>query len=139
MSEKRLFRLVHSEARRRAMSAVADAPDGYVVEVKEPTRNLEQNALMWVWMQAFSDQLDWPVNGDRVKLDPEEWKDILSAAFEQETQRVAMGLNGGMVLLGKRTSKFGRKKFADFITFIQATAADRGVEIDEESPEGVDA
>jgi hypothetical protein len=128
---KQHFVLVHSTARARAVCAVSDAPDGFIVEVREPTRNLEQNALMWVLPQAFSDQLKWPVNGDRVRLEPEEWKDILSAAFEQETQRVAMGLNGGMVLLGKRTSKFSRRQFADFTTFIQATAADRGVKLGE--------
>lgn len=131
---KQRFVLVHSTARARAVAAVCDAPDGFVVEVREPTRNLEQNALMWVLLQCFADQLAWPVNGDRVKLEPEEWKDILSAAFEQETQRVAMGLNGGMVLLGKRTSKFGRRQFAEFIEFIRATAAERGVNLNEVEP-----
>jgi hypothetical protein len=101
------------------------------VTVAEPTRNLEQNALMWVLLQAFSEQLTWPVNGAMVKLEPDEWKDLLSAAYRQEAQRVAMGLNGGMVMLGLRTSKMGRREFAEFIEFIQSVAVDRGVALDE--------
>lgn len=127
------FILAHDLARRRAVAAVAEAPAGYVVTVEEPRRNLEQNALMWVLLQAFSDQLVWPVNGQMVKLEAEEWKDLLTAAFRQETVRVAMGLRGGMVMLGTRTSKMGKQQMADFITFIQSEAADRGVELQEQA------
>lgn len=127
----RKFILAHDEARRRAVACVAEAPAGHVVTVAEPTRNLEQNALMWVLLHAFSVQLQWPVNGAMVKLEADEWKDILSAAYRQETQRVAMGLNGGMVMLGLRTSKMGKREFAEFIEFIGSVAADRGVVLDE--------
>jgi hypothetical protein len=131
VSDKRLFILAHPEARRRAMACVAEAPAGHVVTVQEPRRNLEQNALLWVLLQAFADQLEWPINGRMCRLEPEEWKDILSAAFRRETQRVAPGIDGGMVLLGLRTSKMGKREFGEFLEFVQATAADRGVELEE--------
>lgn len=131
MSDKKLFVLAHQESRRRCAEYIACAPDGHVVTVKEPTRNLEQNALLWVLLAAFSEQLKWPVNGAMVKLEPDEWKDVLSAAFRQETQRIAMGLNGGMVILGMRTSTMGKRQFAEFIEFVQSVAADRGVELEE--------
>lgn len=132
----KMFKLVHQQARENAARYVLrEAPDDYVVTIKEPTRNLDQNALMWVLLDAFSQQLLWPVNGAMVKLEPEEWKDLLSAAYRQESQRVAMGLNGGMVMLGLRTSKMGRREFAEFIEFIQATAADRGVALEREAVE----
>jgi hypothetical protein len=38
-----------------------------------------------------------------------------------------MGLSGGMVLLGQRTSKFSKAKFSDFLEFLHATAIERGV------------
>lgn len=133
MSEKKVFNLVHAEARRRALQYVAEAPEGYSVTVKAPARNLDQNSLLWVYLTAFSEQLLWPVNGAMVKLSPEEWKDVLSAAFANETQRIAMGLNGGMVILGLRTSQMSRRRFAEFVTFIQSVAADRGVELGEEA------
>ena len=130
MSKKR-FVLVHPEARRRAMAAVSMAPEGHVVTVQEPTRNLEQNALLWVLLTAFSEQLKWPVNGVMVTLTPEEWKDILSAAYKRESQRVAMGIDGGMVLLGLRTSQLSKREFAELIEFIQSVAVDRGVDLQE--------
>ena len=113
------------------MQCVADAPEGWVVTVREPTRNLEQNALLWVMLGAFAKQLQWPVNGQMVSLEADEWKDLLSAAFKRESQRVAMGLDGGMVMLGMRTSKMGKAQFGEFLEFVQATAAARGVILDE--------
>ena len=124
------FILAHHEARRRAMAAVADAPDGHVVTVAEPTRTLEQNAAQWPILEAFSRQLVWPVNGQMVKMTPDEWKDVLTAAFRKETVRVAMGMDGGVVMLGLRTSGFGKGKFSDWLDFLNATAAIRGVELE---------
>ena len=123
--------MAHAEARRRAMAAVADAPEGWVIRIDEPTRNLEQNALLWVLLSEFARQLVWPVNGAMVKLEPEEWKDILTAAYRQESQRIAQGLHGGMVMLGMRTSKMGKRQFGEFIAFVQSVAVDRGVVLDE--------
>lgn len=124
---KQVFNLVHNIARQRAAQAVMQAPDGFRVEVREPSRSLDQNAAQWPILQAFSEQLMWPVNGEMVKLEPEEFKDILTAAFHGETVRVAQGLNGGVVMLGRRTSKFGKKEFSEWIEFLHAAAAQRGV------------
>jgi hypothetical protein len=127
---KQTFVLVHETARKRALAAVTTAPNGFVTVVCEPTRNLDQNAAQWPILQAFSDQLVWPVNGRMETLTPEEWKDLLTAAFKREAVRVAMGLDGGMVMLGARTSKFGKKEFSDWLEFLHATAADRGVDLE---------
>jgi hypothetical protein len=127
----KVFVLSHTEARQRAAQYAILAPDGWSVRFSEPNRNLEQNAMMWALLERFSKQLKWPVNGEMVSLEPEEWKDLLSAAFKKETQRVAMGLDGGMVLLGMRTSRMSKPKFAQFMEFIQATAAQRGVDTSE--------
>lgn len=127
MSEKKYFRFVHDQARKLAAEFCMKAPDGWIVKFSEDLRNLDQNAAQWPILQSFSEQLLWPVNGQMVKMTAEEWKDILTAAFRQEQPRLAMGLNGGMVMLGQRTSKFGKKKFSEWLEFLQATAADRGV------------
>lgn len=124
---KKIFRLVHSQARELAQECVRNAPDGYIVTVAEPTRNLDQNAAQWPILQAFSEQLEWPVNGIMTKLDPHEWKDILTAAFRNESHRVATGINGGMVLLGQRTSNFSKAEFSDWLEFLHITASSRGV------------
>lgn len=127
---KKTFIMAHAVARAHALQAVEDAPEGYVITISEPTRNLEQNAAQWPILQAFADQLQWPVNGAMEWLTADEWKDILTAAFKRETVRVAMGLDGGMVMLGSRTSKFSKAQFSEWLDFLNATAAVRDVELD---------
>lgn len=123
------FILCHSEARNRALEAVRTAPDGWAVKVGEPTRNLEQNAAQWPILECFAKQKKWPVNGSLEWLSAEEWKDVLTAAFEKESVRLAQGLDGGVVMLGKRTSKFGKRKFSDWLTFLHATAAHFNIDL----------
>lgn len=127
---KRVFILSHEEARQRAALFLATAPQGYVVTFSEASRSLEQNAAQWPILEAFSQQLEWPVNGAMTKLSPEEWKDVLSAAFQGETVRLAFGLNGGVVMLGLRTSEMGKKRFSEWLDFLHSVAADRGVELE---------
>lgn len=127
--DKQVFYMVHDQARDNAVIAVRKAPAGYRVEVKEPSRSLDQNAAMWPILQAFAEQLKWPVNGVMSALSSDDWKDLLTAAFRQDCARVAPGINGGMVLLGARTSKFSKKEFSDFLEFLHSVAADRGVEV----------
>lgn len=130
--EKNVFFLAHAEARRRALACVSSAPDGWKVTVQEPPRNLDQNAAMWPILEAFSEQLEWPVNGRMVKMPPEDWKDVLSAAFRREQARLAMGLDGGVVMLGLRTSRMGKREFSEFLEFLHSTAVERGVVVYED-------
>lgn len=115
--------------RERALECVRTAPDGFAVTVAEATRSLEQNAAQWPILQAFADQIQWPVNGAMVSMEPSEWKDLLSAAFRRETVRVAMGLDGGMVMLGMRTREMSKSEFSEWLDFLHATAAARGVKL----------
>lgn len=127
---KKVYIMAHAQARSLAQEAVKNAPEGYAVTISQPTRNLEQNSAQWPILQAFADQLQWPINGRLEWLQPEEWKDVLTCAFKRETVRVAMGLDGGMVMLGSRTSKFSKAQFGDWLEFLNATAADRDVILD---------
>ena len=69
---KRTFIMAHNIARAGAIQAVQDAPEGYSVTIAAPTRNLEQNAAQWPILQAFADQLQWPINGNLEWMTPEE-------------------------------------------------------------------
>ena len=128
-----LFILAHDVARQRAIEAVRAAPTGFRVQISEPKRTLDQNAAQWPILEAFAQQLLWPVNGQMVKMTPEEWKDVLTAAFRKESARLAMGLDGGVVMLGMRTSKMTKAQFSDWLEFLHSVAAARGVELDERS------
>jgi hypothetical protein len=127
---KQYFRLAHDQARIGACQAVKDAPDGYIVIIDEPRRSLDANAAQWPILQAFADQLQWPINGRMEWMTPDDWKDVLTCAFKQETVRVAMGMDGGMVMLGQRTSKFSKAQFGNWLEFLNATAVDRDVRLD---------
>lgn len=126
---KRVFVLAHETARRNALQAVQGAPSGYAVTVGEATRSLAQNDALWGVLAAFSEQLEWPVNGRMTKLPADDWKHLLSAAFRKD-QRIAEGLDGGFVFLGQRTSQMGKREFSEFLEFAIATAAERGVDLE---------
>lgn len=119
---KRILKLTGQLARAAACREVMSAPDGYVVTVAEPTRNLEQNALMWCLLDCMAKQAEW----HGVKLNAEEWKDLLSAGLVQS--KVVPNLSGnGFVILGQRTSKLSKSQFAALIELIYAVGSDRGV------------
>lgn len=109
----------------------------WVLTIKPETRSQAQNRLMWPLLTCFSKQLQWPINGRMVHMEPDDWKDVLTAAFKGEAVRLAMGLDGGVVMLGQRTSKFTKAEFSDWIEFLFATAAARGVSLPA-MPEGWD-
>lgn len=97
-----------------------------MMSVKSATRSLEQNNLMWSVLTDLSKQVEWCVDGRMQKIDPEDFKDILSAGLKRE-QRVAAGISGGFVMLGQRTSKMTKGEMADLITLGHAFGAERGV------------
>lgn len=121
MSEKRIFRLVHEPARIGAANFAMQAPEGWVVTFAEPTRTLDQNALLWPLLEDVSQQVDWYNN----RLTAEEWKDVFTAALRKE--KVVPGINGGFVVVGQRTSKMGKREFSDLVELIYGFGAERGV------------
>lgn len=127
---KRVFILSHDVARQRAIQAVQEAPDGYAVEVKEQTRTLEQNSLLWALLTDVSQQVEWYGK----KLTPADWKDIFSAALIK--CEVVPNLDGtGFVALGQRTSQMTKRQFSDLCELIQAFGSERGVKWSDEARE----
>ena len=118
---RRTFHLVHKVARQRALEALQDAPDGYVVTIHEPTRNLEQNAALWAALSDISKQVEW--YGQR--LTPDEWKDVFTASLKR--QKVVPGLDGGFVVCGLSTSKMGKSEFSQLLDLAYAFGAEKEV------------
>ena len=117
-----IFTLSHAQARRRAVEAVANAPDGYVVKVTEPTRSLEQNALLWPLLHDVSKQVEWYGQ----YLTEEEWKDMFTASLKG--QKAVPAIDGPkFVVVGGSTSKMGKKEFSDLIELIYAFGAEHEV------------
>lgn len=123
---KKLFRLINPQVRANARQAIDEAPEGYMCEIKPRTRSLDQNALMWAVLTDLSRQVLWPVNGVKERLSPEDWKDIITASLTQEN-RIAQGIRGGFVMLGKSTSRMTVKEMSEVIEFAHAFGTEQGV------------
>jgi phage pi2 protein 07 len=115
----------------------AKAGEDFDVTISEPKRTLDANACMWASLSDFTKHVGWMVTDARGKQEPattEDVKAILTAAYLKET-RMAPGLNGGMVFLSARTSKFSKKTMGEFLQFLHAEGDERGVQWSDKSLE----
>lgn len=100
-----------------------------VMELRRETRSNDQNSKMWPMLTDISKHVVWFER----KFAPEDWKDILSAAWKG--QELVPGVNGGFVALGVRTSKISKPEFSEFIESLYAFGADHDVPWSEKSLE----
>jgi NinB protein len=124
---KRTFHLTHDTARLLAVREVQNAPMGHVVTVSEPTRSLEQNAAQWPILEAFAQQKEACINGKMVKVASDDWKDILTGAYNGEMRMAAF--DNKVIMLPMRTSKMGKKAFSEWLEFLHAMAGEFGVTV----------
>lgn len=89
-------------------------------------RSVEQNSLLWALLTDIADQVEWPCDGKMCKLSPDDFKHILTAGLKKD-QRVAAGIDGGFVILGQYTHKMTKAEMAEFLDFVLAFGADKGV------------
>lgn len=109
-------------ARKAICRHVLAAPEGHIVTIKEPIRNLEQNAKLWAMLTDLENQCDW----HGIKLTAEEWKDLLSAGLVKS--KVVPNIDGsGFVILGQRTSKMTIKQFSELLELVGMFGDSRGV------------
>ena len=118
----RVFVLSHVLGRHNGIQAIKDAPDGMVVEIKDQKRTLARNAHLWASLNDIANQVEW--HGQ--KLSPEDWKTMLTASLRKE-QRIAQGIDGGIVVLGASTSKMTKAELSDLIELCHAFGAQHGV------------
>ena len=117
------FRLSSKTARQLAASYCMEGPEGWLVQFKEPTRSLEQNAKLWASLSDVSAQVNWYGK----KLTAEDWKTVFTASLRNT--RVVPTIDGdGFVPLGMSTSKMSKAEMSALIDLIHAFGAERGVE-----------
>lgn len=105
-----------------ARQLVDTAPDGAVVNIREATRNADQNAKMWAMLSDVS----------RAKPDGRAWTtDTWKAAFMHSLGhevQFAEGLDGsGPFPVGFRSSHLSKRQMADLITVIAEYGDRHGV------------
>jgi len=127
-----VFVLAHETARRRAMDAIWDAPDGWRVTIQEPARTLDQNAAQWPYLEGFAKQKQLCINGAMEWATNDDWKDVLTACWKGEMRMAAF--DGRVIMMPQRTSKMGKKVFSEWMEYLVAMAAQSGVEPVYKSP-----
>lgn len=122
MSARHILRLANDAVRQRAIRWILKAPEGMLVEFREPTRSLDQNAKLWPMLEDVARQVEW--YGQH--LTAEEWKDVFTASLRKA--KVVPGLDAGtFVVLGLHTSKLKTAEFSCLIELIYAFGAERAV------------
>lgn len=124
----RTFILAHPTARQRAVDAVRDAPDGFVVKISEPTRSLEQNAKFHaICSDLARSGLPWMGK----PRDADAWKVLLVSGHAVATKQGAElvpGLEGEFVNLRESTARMSKARGSSLIEYALAFCASHGVE-----------
>lgn len=123
---KDIFRLAYLFATELQVGANDDTWLEIIIRPVKSKRTLDQNAKMWAMLADVARQKQWVVNGVLQYLEPSDWKDIFSAAARFEA-RIAQGLNGGIVLLGRSTSRLTVKEMGELIEVMHCFAAENGI------------
>lgn len=120
---------------RALVNCIDDWEGDCTVTVGEPNRSLEQNSRLWAMLADVSRQVDWLVDGELRKITPEDWKAIFTAAL-QGHNRMARGLDGGVVMLGTSTSRMTVKAMKDLQDLISAFGDEREVKWSDYAEDG---
>lgn len=132
---KRIFRLVHNQAKQGAIDCIKSPEyDGYVVTIEEPLRNILQNNKLHGVIADISKQSTF--QGEMISS--EDWKRLLIDGFCRVRQaegnplsnhgRVVPSLDGsGIVQLGMQSRKFKKADASEFIEYLIAWGVDQGV------------
>lgn len=123
------FILSHKLARERAIQAITDAPEGFVVEIKEPTRREAQSARFHAICSDIVKSGKKFAGETRSKDD---WKYLLVSAHAFATNQGGQpmpGLEGEFVTLRESTARMGIKRMASLIEYCEAWCENEGIKL----------
>lgn len=139
-AERKVFGLVHDEARRRALAAVAAAPDGYRVVVEPPKKKREQEEKYHAMIGDIAKQATYAgrkwVADDMKRLLVDEFAEELrmqGKALHHDSRIVPSEDGRRVIQLGIQTSQFYIGEASDFIEWLYAWGSARDVLWSDES------
>ena len=110
----------------KALLTRKDAPP-LVVELREETRSLKQNALLHAMLGDISRQVEWAGK----KRDTDTWKRLLTAAWLRargESVELLPALDGhGVDVVFRHTSKLTRAECSDLCEYVMAWCSEHDV------------
>lgn len=120
----RRFRMAHAQARQNALDCVREAPEGWEVIVREPTRNLDQNAKFHaICSELASARVEWA--GKARSAD--DWKVLLVSGHAVATKQggeVVPGLEGEFVSIRESTASMSKSRSSSLIQYAEAFLAE---------------
>lgn len=123
---KSVLKLTGDIARRAACNRIMEAPDGHVVTIAEPNRNLEQSAKFHAICGDIARQK--PFAGQMRK--PEQWKVLLVSGHAVATKQgseMVPGLEGEWCNLRESTAKMSTKRMSSLIEYVNAYCAENAI------------
>jgi hypothetical protein len=125
MGERHTLKLNRNN-RHLALQGVRAAKDGWLLELREPTRTAEQNAALWSLLGQVQKQRKIH-NG--VKMTPDLWKAVFMQAWGAEVVFLPTLEGDGMFPAGHRSSHLTVGEMTSLIEFILAWMATAGLTI----------
>lgn len=126
---KQRYIMSHELARQRAIDAVRNAPAGYVIEIREPTRTLMQNAKFHaLCSDAQRSGAVWVGR----KMNDSQWKTLFISGHSIATglgADVVPGLEGEFVNIRESSALMSVRRGASLIEYTQAWCSNNGVVI----------
>lgn len=123
--------IITGETARKAICRhVLAAPEGYVVSINEPKRNLEQNAKFHAICSDLSRQKQF-AGSFRT---PEQWKMLLISGHAVATKQgseMVPGLEGEWCNLRESSAKMSAKRMSSLIEYAVAFSISTGVKLSE--------
>jgi hypothetical protein len=113
--------------RAKAIVGVTNAPDGFVLELREPKRSDEQNAALWGLLNQIQRQRP-KHNG--VNMTAELWKTVFMDALGAEMRMLPKLDGDGFFPIGHSTSRLTKGEFADLLTIMLAWCAREGLRVE---------
>jgi hypothetical protein len=113
--------------RKKAIVGVTAAPNGYVLELREPKRSDEQNSALWGLLHQIQKQRP-KHNG--VSMTPDLWKAVFMDALGAEMRMLPKLDGDGFFPIGHSTSRLTKGEFADLLTIMLAWCAREGLTIE---------
>lgn len=124
------YRLITDLVKENAISQIRELPikqgSPFIVEIKEESRTVMQNAKLHALLRDIAKQLKY----DGRKLSIHQWKNLLvsgHAVATNEDTEIIQGIEGELVSIREETSRMSVKRFNSLIEYVYAWATENGV------------
>ena len=125
--------LTNESVRRQFCHWVMKAPPRTVASLKGVKRSIPQNSRLWALLTDVARQAEWAGR----KRTTEDWKDLFTAAVKVAGGglEAVPGLEGGLMILGLRTSEMSTAEMVELQDYIEAWGAQNGVVFSDQGAE----